>query len=91
MAETPKVNTTETVKAPKTNADLAAETKAALAKMKSGKKNMVSIPSILQAQLGANLFVQVNGVHVHVPVDGEEHPIPEPHAKQVKEMLKNLK
>lgn len=84
-------NTTASVSKPKTNADLANETKEALKRFKGAKQVQVSIPSILQAQLGANQFIQVNGVHVNVPVDGEEHPIPEPHAKVLKEMLKNLK
>lgn len=88
MAE---ANTTASITKPKSNAELAAETKAALAKMKGGKKVEVSIPTALQPQLGANLYVAVNGIHVYVPVDGEDHPIPEPHAIQVKQMLKNLK
>lgn len=84
-------NTTANLSKPKSNADLANETKAALAKMKSGKEVKVSIPSILQAQLGANHYVAINGVGVHVPVDGEDHAVPEPHAKQLKAMLKDLK
>jgi len=85
-----EVNTTASVKKSKTNAELAAETKKALDKFKNGKKVKVSIPTILKAQLGDTVYVAVNGVAVHVPVDGEEHPVPEPHAEQVKYMLKNL-
>lgn len=86
-------NTTESITKPKpkTSAELAEETQKVLAKMKTGKQVKVSIPTILQNQLGENLYVGVNGIAVHVPVDGEDHSIPEPHAIQVKEMLKNLK
>lgn len=75
----------------KTNAELAADTKKALEKMKGGKQVKVSIPAILANQLTKNLFVCVNDVHIYIPVDGEEHSVPEAHAKVVKEMLKNLK
>ena len=84
-------NTTGSIAKPKSNAELANETKAALAKMKSGKEVKVSIPAALQPQLGPNLFLCVNNVALHVPVDGEDHSVPEPHAKQLKEYLKNLK
>ena len=86
-------NTTETITKPKkkTSAELSAETKKALDKMKTGKHVKVSIPTILQKQLGALHFVQVNGVALNIPVDGEDHSVPEPHAIQVKQMLKNLK
>lgn len=85
------VNTTATVTKAKTNADLANETKEALAKIEGSKTVKVSIPAILQPQLGAEQYVAINGVGIYVPVDGEDHSVPEPHALQLKEMLKNLK
>lgn len=86
------VNTTQSLKAGfKTNAQLAEETKRALAKSKGEKTVKVSIPSVLQSKLGPNQFISVNGVSVTIPVDGEEYPIPSTHAAHLKEYLKNLK
>lgn len=86
-------NTTASINKPKqkTNAELAAETKKAQKAFGNAKKVKVSIPSVLAGQLGSTQFIGVNGVHVNVPVDGEDYEIPEPHAQVLKEMLKNLK
>lgn len=90
----PVQNTTQTItetNRQKTNAQLVEEIKVAQKKFKGEKKVKVSIPSVLQAQLGTTQFVSVNGVHVNIPVDGEEYEVPETLAGVLKEMLKNLK
>lgn len=87
-------NTTASIHAhnkQKTNAQLAAEVKVAKKKFEGEKTVKVSIPSALSGQLGSTQYVAVNGVHVNVPVDGEEYDIPETHANVLKEMLRNLK
>lgn len=90
----PVFNTTENIANPnkqKSNAQLAEEVKAAKKKFGKEKLVTVAIPSALQGQLGDTQFVSVNGVYVNVPVDGEDHAIPETLANVLKEMLKNLK
>ena len=85
------VNTTGSLKSPKTNADLANETKAAQKKFAGEKTVKVSIPSVLVPKLGNVQFISINGVSVNVPVDGEDHEIPKPHADFLKQYLKELK
>lgn len=85
------VNTTASIATTKTNAQLSKEIAEAKKRLEGEKLVKVSIPAVLQGQLGAVQYVAVNGVHVNVPVDGEEHAIPESLAKALKDMLKNLK
>lgn len=85
------INSTASVRKTKTNADLANETKKALAVFKGEKKVKVSIPTILKKQLSSTVLVGVNGVFVNIPVDGEQHEVSETHAAHLNEMLKNLK
>lgn len=84
------VNTTESMKVVKTNADLAKETKAAQKKFGDAKKEKVSIPTVLVPKLGNVQFISINGVSVNVPVDGEDHEIPKPHADFLKQYIKEL-
>lgn len=87
-----QVNTTASMKGKgKTNAQLAEDTKKLQRNFKDAKKVKVSIPSVLEAQLGKNMFVGINGVSITIPVDGEEYEVPEPFAQHVKQTLKNLK
>jgi len=86
-----KVNSTTSIGSTgKTSAELAEENKKALEYFKGAKKVKVSIPSALAKELGAVLYAAVNNVGVYVAVNGEDHEIPEPHAIQIKEMLKHL-
>lgn len=85
------LNTTKTMKASKTNAQLAQETKIAQAKFKSQKKVTVNIPTVLASKLGSIAFFSVNGVSVNIPVDGEDHQVPEVFGQHVKQVLKDLK
>lgn len=75
----------------KSSAELNAEVATAQKAFSGEKKVKVSVPKVLQPQLGNNLFIGVNGVSVNIPVDGEEYEIPETLAKHVKDYLKNLK
>lgn len=85
-----EVNTTESMKKA-SNADLANETKEALKKFKGEKEVSVSIPSVLEPKLGPVQFISINGISVNVPVDGEDHKIPQSHADFLKQFLKELK
>lgn len=86
-----KVNTTKSIGSTgKTSAELAEENKKALAFFKDAKKVKVSIPTALAKEIGAVLYAAVNNVGVYVAVNGEDHDVPEPHALQIKEMLKHL-
>lgn len=73
------------------NSDLTVEIKRLKAEIAKEKKVKVSIPAVFQKQLGPSLFVGVNGNEVVIPVDGEDHLIPETLAAHVKEYIKNLK
>jgi len=90
-ATTLNINTTASMRKDKSNADLANEVKRAQAHFKGQKKVKVSIPSVLSAKLGNILFVGVNGVSINVPVDGEDHDVPEVFALHIKQILKDLK
>lgn len=86
------LNTTTSLKGHnKTNAELTAETKKAIAKFKGEGTEKVSIPAVLQPKLGPIQFLSINGVSVNVPVDGDEYEIPKSHAKLLKEYIRNLK
>ena len=73
------------------NADLSLEIKRLKAEIANEKKVKVNIPAVFQRQLGPSLFVGVNGNEVIIPVDGEDHLVPETLANHVKEYIKNLK
>lgn len=91
LEESTNVNTTASLKPEKTNSDLAKEVARAQVAFKGQKKVKVSIPSVLASKLGNILFVGVNGVSINVPVDGEDHEIPEIFAQHIKQILKDLK
>jgi hypothetical protein len=82
-----KSNTTASL----TNAQLSLETKKISAKFKEEKKVKVSVPKAFQKQLGPSLFVGINGSSLYIPVDGEDHEVPESFAKHVKKYIKDLK
>lgn len=85
-------NTTKSLgENPKTAKDYQKEMDTTAAGFQQEKKVSFSIPKMLQASLGTELFIAVNGSHVVVPVDGEEYEIPETLAKHGKEVIKNLK
>lgn len=84
-------NTTETLKKGKSNGELAKETKEAVKKFKGEKTVKVAIPTVLVPKIGNVLFLSINGVSVNVPVDGNEHDIPQTHANHLKQYLKDLK
>jgi len=90
-ATTLNINTTQTMKRDKSNSELANEVKRAQAQFKGQKKVKVAIPAVLANKLGAVLFVGINGVSINVPVDGEDHDVPEVFAKHIKQILKDLK
>lgn len=74
-----------------TNAQLQTEVKRMAASFKKEKKVAVSIPKAFQKQLGPSLFVGINGSSMYVPVDGEDHEVPESFAKHIKKYVKELK
>jgi len=84
------VNTTTSMRQ-KTNAELANETKVALKRFENEKKVKVRIPAVLAERLGPVQYVSINGVSVNIPVDGEEHEVPESHAQLVNQMMNDLK
>jgi hypothetical protein len=87
MAEK-KVNSTKSLSESELKIEIVRQT----AESKKEKKVKVSIPAVLQKQLGAQLFVGVNfGTQYRVPVDGEEYEVPETIANHVKKVLKELK
>lgn len=85
------VNTTASLKGPKSNAQLSAEVKKAQQTFKDDKKVKVAIPAVLASKLGSIMFVSVNGVSINVPVDGEDHEVPKVFADHIKQTLKDLK
>lgn len=90
-ATTMNINTTDSMKASKTNAQLANEVKVAQAKFKSDAKGTVNIPAALAGKLGSIHFASINGVSVNIPVDGEDHEVPQVFVKHIKNFLKDLK
>jgi len=87
-----KINTTKTMleAASLTDAELKAVSKRA--EIAFGKQKVVdfSIPPAFQKNIGTELFIAVNGVHVVIPVDGKPHPIPEVLAKHGQQMINNI-
>lgn len=88
MAE-PKVNTSQSLQKA-SDKDLDTQIKSLNTKLKTAKKEKVSFPVGLQKNLGTSVFLGLNGSHVIVPVDGEDHEIPAPLAKIAKDMIKRL-
>lgn len=72
------------------NAELSLEVKRLRGTIQNEKKAKVSIPKVLEPQLGKSLFVSVNGSEVYIPVDGEDYEVPVTLAKHVKDYIKNL-
>lgn len=90
--ETQSVNSTASMKGKAvSDAELSKDVEKAKKAFEKDKLVKTSIPAVLQAKLGANLFVGVNGVSITVPVDGEEYEVPETFANHIKQTLKDLK
>lgn len=86
-----KINTTSSVNKPNvTDADLQKQIVALGSAFKAEKQVKVNIPKGLAKNVGPTLFVGINGVNLVIPVDGEDHSVPETFASHVKEYLKNL-
>jgi hypothetical protein len=85
-------NTTKSLKKKEFNdAELQAEVKAAKKALAEDKLVKVSIPKVLEPQIGPTLFLSVNGAQVTLPVDGTEKEIPKVLADHLKVYLNELK
>lgn len=85
------INTTKSINKPQTtDQDLQKQVNELGGLFAEEKKVKVSIPTALEKSIGSELFLGINGVSLVVPVDGEDHEIPETFAKHLKEFLKNL-
>lgn len=82
-----KVNSTKKLN----NSELGLEIKRINDELKQEKKVKVSIPAAFTNSLGPSLFVGVNGSAIYIPVDGEDHEVPETIANHVKQYIKGLR
>lgn len=88
----PAVNSTASMKASSvSDAELKKQTEKAQKAFEKEKLVTVSVPSAFEPKLGKNWFIGVNGVSITIPVDGEDHEVPEVFARHIKQALKNLK
>lgn len=86
------VNTTKSVAALKETAqkDLEAQVKKAAEALKAEKTVKVSIPKVLEKNVGPTLYLGLNGVSIVLPVDGQSYDVPAPFKKIVDDYLENL-
>lgn len=86
------ITTTKSANKPQVNEnELKSELDRAKAAFAKEKTEKISIPEVLKSQIGATLFVGVNGVFLNIPVDGKSYEVPETFAKHIRDYLANLK
>jgi hypothetical protein len=84
------INTTANMSNKISEGEMSRDVKRAAAALKAKKKVKISIPKQMAPILGDILISCINGACIRVPVDGEEHEIPEPYKEVIRNSLKTV-
>jgi hypothetical protein len=84
------INTTANMSNRISEGEMSRDVERAARALKAKKKVTVNIPKQLAPTVGDIMISCINGACIRVPVDGEDHEIPEPYAKIIKESLKTV-
>lgn len=84
------VNTTANMTNKISEAEMKRDVDRAAKALKAKKKKSIMIPKQLAPIVGDTMIACINGACIRVPVDGEEHDIPEPFVKIIKDSLKTV-
>ena len=86
------VNTTKSTTIKETAIkDLEKQVKDAAAALNAEKLVKVSIPKVLEKNIGPTLYLGIQGVSIVLPVDGKEYEVPAPFKAHLVEYIDNLK
>jgi hypothetical protein len=84
------INTTANMSNRISEGEMSRDVERAAKALKAKKKVTVNIPKQLAPTVGDVMISCINGACIRVPVDGEDHDIPEPYAKIIKDSLKTV-
>ena len=86
------VNTTKSTTIKETAIkDLEKQVKDAAAALNAEKLVKVSIPKVLEKNIGPTLYLGIQGVSIVLPVDGKEYEVPAPFKAHLTAYIDNLK